>query len=428
MDSDIPLLILIFSLILFSGVFAGSEIALFSLSPAKIRSLIENKRKGAVAIKKLRDNPHDLLITILIGNNLVSILASVLTTAWASETFGSNVLAYVTGGITFMVLVFGDIVPKTFAQKYAESFSRFFAPFILFLTFLFKPFVIILNLINKGIMKLLGVDNSPLKNFNEEELLAMVNIGTEEGELDEEEKELITNVLDFTETTVEEVMTPRTQMDTLDEETTLEEAVKYLSEHSHSRIPVYRETIDNIIGILSVRQILDFWGKESKQTRLKELELARPLIVPKSQLINDLFKSFQSKRKHLAIVVDEHGGVAGLVSLEDILEEIVGDIVDESDIEEVLVKKVGSHTWILSGNAIIEEVNKAIGVELNAPEHKTISYLILEHKKQIPKAGDKIFLNNQIEVYIEKMLDNKIEIVRLHKKDLSNLEKDVQEK
>lgn len=419
MESDIPLLILIFTLILLSGVFSGAELALFSLSPAKIRSLIENKKKGAKAVQKLRDNPHDLLITILIGNNLVNILASVLSTVWASRTFGLNALAYVTGGITFLVLVFGEIVPKTFAQKYAELFSRIIAPFILFLGLVLKPLIILFTLITKGIMKIFGVDDSPLKSFTEEELLAMVDIGTEEGELDLDEKELIENVLDFSETTAEEVMTPRPQMDALDEDSTLEEAIKYVSEHSHSRIPVYRETIDNIVGILSVRQILDFWDKKSENTQLKDLNLGEPFIVPKSKLISNLFKDFKIKRTHLAIIVDEHGGVAGLVSLEDILEEIVGDIVDESDIEEVLIKKTGTHTWILSGDAIIEDINKEIGLELNAPEHKNISYLILEENKHIPKPGDIIHLK-EVELLVEKISDNKIEIVRLLKKSIPN--------
>lgn len=414
MESDIPLLILIFVLIILSGVFSGSEIALFSLSPAKIRSLIENKKKGAPAVKKLRDNPHDLLITILIGNNLVQTSASVLATYWATKVFDSNVLGYVTGIVTFLALVFGDILPKSFAQRYAEGFSRMIAPFLLILKYLFLPLVWLLTGITKLTMRLFGA-HTPMKSFTEDELLAMVNIGTEEGDLDEEEKELIENVLEFSETTVEEVMTPRTKMDALDEDTTLVDAVEYINTHSHSRIPVYSETIDHIVGILSVRQLLHFTSHSKNSLKLKELELSEPLIVPQSKLISDLFKEFQAKRTHMAIIVDEHGGVAGLVSMEDILEELVGEIIDESDIEKVLIKKVGTHTWLLSGEAIIEDINEAIGIELDAPEHKNISYLILEKHQEIPEVGEKIELENA-EILVEKVADNKIQMVRLLKK------------
>lgn len=415
MEGDIPLLILIFILILLSGLFSGAEIALFSLSPAKIRGLIENKEKGANAVQKLRDNPHDLLITILIGNNLVNILASVLATSWSTRLFQSNVLGYVTGVITFLVLVFGEILPKTFAQKYAEGFSRIISPVILFLSYLFLPLVWLFTGITKGTMKLCGVDDSPLKSFTEEEFKAMVDIGAEEGELDEEEKELIENVLDFSETIVEEVMTPRTKMDALDEETILVDAVEYINTHSHSRIPIYRETIDNVIGILSVRQLLHFTSHHDNNILLKNLDLVEPLIVPQTKQIGDLFKDFQDKRTHLAIVVDEHGGVAGLVSMEDILEELVGEIVDESDIEDVLIKKIAPHSWILSGEAEIEDVNAAVGIELDAPEHKTISYLILEKHQEIPEVGEKIELEN-CELLVEKVAENKIQVVRLLKK------------
>lgn len=415
MEPDIPLLILIFVLILLSGLFSGAEIALFSLSPAKIRSLIENKKKGARAVQKLRDNPHDLLITILIGNNLVNILASVLATSWSSEVFESNVLAAVTGVITFLVLVFGEILPKTFAQKYAETFSRMIAPLIVFLGYVFLPFLWLLTGITKGTMKLFRIDDSPIKSFTEDEFKAMVDIGAEEGELDEEEKELIENVLDFSETTVEEVMTPRTQMDVLDEETILVDSVEYINTHSHSRIPVYRETVDNIVGILSVRQLLHFTSHSDNDAKLSELDLAEPLIVPKSKQISDLFKEFQDKRTHMAIIVDEHGGVSGLVTMEDILEELVGEIVDESDIEEVLIKKSNANSWIISGEAIIEDINDACDISLEAPEHKNISFLILEKHKQIPEVGEKIKLKD-CELLVEKVADNKIQVVRLLRK------------
>lgn len=365
-------------------------------------------------MQKLRDNPHDLLITILIGNNLVQTSASVLAAYWATEVFDSNVLAYVTGVVTFLALVFGDILPKSFAQRYAEGFARMIAPFLVILNYLFLPFVWLLTGITKITMQLFGA-HTKMKSFTEDELLAMVDIGTEEGELDEEEKELIENVLEFSETTVEEVMTPRPQMEVLDEETSLAEAIEYINTHSHSRIPIYRDKIDNIVGVLSVRQLLHFISHSKNDVQLKDLELAMPLIIPESKPISDLFKDFQKKRMHIAIIVDEHGGVSGLVTMEDILEELVGDIVDESDIEKVLIKKVGQNSWILSGEALIEDINEAVGIELQAPEYKTISYLILEEHQEIPKVGEKIDLGN-VELLVEKVAENKIQMVRLLKK------------
>ncbi len=409
MDSEIVLLIL---LIILSGAFSGAEIALTSLSPAKVQTLKNDKRFASKAVYKLKKKPESLLITILIGNNLVNILATVVATLWAVDFFGSHAVGIVTGVLTFVILVFGEITPKTFAQKYAEGFSRLMAFPLLWLTYLLFPIVWLLNKFIHGLMRLLKA-KSPI-TMSEEELLAMVDIGTQEGVIEEHEQELIENVLEFTDTTVEEIMTIVRDIEALEVTTTIPEAAHFFVNHSHSRIPVYRGSLDNIIGILTVHTILKLTHHGEEVATLEDLEYTHPILVPKTKSINKLFHEFQKRRQHMAIVVDERGHTIGLVTMEDILEEIVGDIVDEIDREEKMVKKVGNNEWTVQGEATIEEINEALDIELDYPEHQTVSLLILEKLHGFPHEGERIE-HQGVLIQVKKMSKKKIEEVTITK-------------
>jgi putative hemolysin len=409
---DFHLLALII-LILIAAAFSGTEIAFTSLSPAKVRTFRDDKRFASKTIYRLKMKPESLLITILLGNNLANILATVVATIWAIGVFGSAAIGIVSGALTFIILIFGEITPKTLAQKYAEQFSRLTAYPLLWLTYILWPINWLLEKFIHGLMKFFKAKN-PIRSMSEEELLALVDIGTKEGIIEEHEQEFITNVLEFTDTTVEEIMTLEKDIEALEANTTIRDAIKFFVEHSHSRIPVYKKNLNNIIGIITVHDILRLTYKAKPIKTLADLHFNPIVVVPKTKAISKLFKEFQIRRQHLAMVVDEHGDTVGLVTLEDILEEIVGDIIDEQDREFKKVYKIGKNQWEAFGEATIEHINEVLQIDLNYPEHQTISLLILEQLKRFPKQGEKIVFENLI-IQIKAMGEKRIEKVLISK-------------
>lgn len=410
MDSYLVLLIF---LILLSGAFSGAEIALTSLSPAKVNTLKEDHRFGAKAIYKLKQVPERFLITVLIGNNLLNTLVTVLATVWGTQTFKGGALGIVTGALTLIILIFAEITPKTFAQKHSVMVARLTAYPILGIMYVLFPIVWLLEKFIHSLMKVLKAKN-PITSMSEEEILAMVDIGTQEGVIEEHEQELIENVLDFTETTAEEVMTIEADIEALNVDTTIKDAAHFFTTHSHSRIPIYKDNMDNILGIITVHDILKIIHANDGAKTLKEVKYSLPIVIPKTKSISKLFQEFQKRRQHIAIVVDERGHTVGLVTMEDILEEIVGDIVDEQDKEEDKIKKIGKNEWLAEADITIEEVNDALDIELEYPEHQTLSLLILEEVQGFPSLGEKIEYQG-IAIQVKEMSKKKIEKVLITK-------------
>jgi len=406
-------LALLLFLIILSAAFSGAEIALISLSPAKVRAISKGGKFGSRAIVKLKSRPQRLLITILIGNNLVNILATVIATIWAIEVFGNAAMGIVTGVLTLVILIFGEITPKTFAQKYSERFARFIAQPLLWLTKILFPVIWIFEKFTQGLISTLKLKQS-LHSVSEEELLALVDIGTKEGVIEEQEQELIENVLEFSDTTAEEVMTVKKDMEVLKVDTPIHDVVHFFLSHSHSRIPVYKESVHNMVGIVTVHDILRFLQEPNQNKTLEDFKFKHPILVPKTKSISKLFHEFQQRRRHLAIVVDERGETVGLITMEDILEEIVGDIVDEQDQEEKMTKPVGKNEWVVDGEVTIEQINEELNVELNYPEHQTVSLLILEQLHRFPKLGEKIVYENLI-FQIKEMGKKKIDLIQITK-------------
>lgn len=409
---------LLLILIILSGAFSGAEIALTSLTPAKVKTLKNDKRFGSKAVFKLKSKPERLLITILIGNNLVNILATVVATVWGLSEFGDNAIGIVTGVLTFIILVFGEITPKTFAQKHAEGFSRIMANPLLWFTYLLYPIVWLLNKFIHSLMRIFNAQN-PMSTMSEEELLAMVDIGTKEGVIEEHEQEFIENVLEFTDTNVEEVMTIAKDIEMISADTTIQNAAHFFVEHTHSRIPVFKGNSDNVIGIVTVHDVVRLMNNPGEYKTLEDLHYQKVIIVPKTKSINKLFLEFKKRRHHIALVVDEHGKIVGLVTLEDILEEIVGDIADEKDREESSVKKIGKNEWEVDGDATIEELNTELKTKFNYPEHQTISLLILEKLQGFPNEGE-IIQQEGFEIRVTVMSKKKIEKVVITKMNGNN--------
>ncbi len=399
-------LILLAILIVLSGTFSGAEIALTSLSPAKVRTLKDNPRFGSKIVYKLKQSPEELLITILIGNNIVNILAPVIATIWATKIFGADQTALVvtTVLLTIVILIFGEIAPKTYAQKHAEGFARLMAYPLYWLSYILWPVVKLLEKFIHSLMHVMKA-KSPIKSMSEEEILAMVDIGTKEGVIEEHEQELIENVLEFTETTAEEVMTIKSKIESLNINSSVKDAAHFFTTHSHSRIPVFKGNIDNVVGILTVHDILKITHQENPPIKiLKDFDYTAPIVVPKTKSISKLFREFQKRRQHIAIVVDEGGHTVGLVTLEDILEE-----------QEVnKVQSMGRNEWLIDASATIEEINESTGLTIEYPVHQSLSLLILEELQGFPNLGQKIEYGN-VELQIKKMSKKKIEEVLISK-------------
>lgn len=396
-----------------SALFSASETAFIALSPAKVRTLQESKKWGASYLVKLKEQAEKTLVTILICNNFLNVAISVITTSLMEEAFGSASLAIITGLLTLIILVFGEIVPKAFATNHSAGIGLLMSAPIYFFVTLLTPLNWIFTVLIRGIGRLFKT--SKAHHVTGEEIVAMASIGAEEGSLDENERELIENILEFNDIRVEEIMTPRVHIDAMPEDFSITEATEFVINHSHSRIPVYRQTIDNIVGIISLKNLLEqFHEEEDPDRTLRQVELLKPLRVAHSMRIHQLFLLFKKNRQHMAIVIDQHGGTAGLITMEDLLEEIVGDIEDESDRLEEMVKKLGKNEYEVSGRLELWDLSVLTGLELDYPEHRTVSFLIMENLGDIPKVGSKIKIQNW-ELQVTKMVRTTIVTVSIKK-------------
>ncbi len=372
-----------------SAFFSGAEIAFFSITESRLKTLADEGNKGAKMALKLRSNPQRLLSTILIGNNLVNIIAASMATVIAIRMFGSEAVAVVTGLLTFLVLLFGEIVPKTLCAKYAETAVQILAYPIYWLEQAFFPFLYFLE---PFILKLTGGRGLTVPFITEEELKIMLDAGGKAGVLETDEVRMIKNVFEFNDVTAEDVMTPRIYMFMLDGTQTLEGARQDLYKAKYSRIPIHDGNPDNITGILYRSHALMELAQSHAQRKLNEL--SKPtLFIPATKPADELLKQFQKEKRHIALVVNEFGGVIGLVTVEDLLEEVVGEILDEGDLHEEWIRRTGKNQILVDGRTEVRRINEFLTVELD-DEQNTISGLILEELGHIPTVGEKVKTDN----------------------------------
>lgn len=382
----ITLLVLLFM----SAFFSGAEIALFSLSNIKVQQHYEKHTRGSTYLKLLKDKPNRTLITILIGNNVVNITASSLATVIAVGLFGDSEVGLgvgvAVGVITLFILIFGEIVPKTVCQSHNEKISLVIAPIVYLFSKLFYPLIIILYQITKVSEKLFGVKKHA--EFTESDLKQIITMGKKEGSINEMEHELINNVFKFDDTIVKDVMTPRAQMFTLNCKQKIIDSLDEVIENKFTRIPVYDGTVDHIVGVVFVKDMLETLRHQQFDKLLEDIMLD-VYFVPEYKKLGKLLRQFQRRKLHMAVIVDEYGGVAGLATIEDLLEEIVGDIQDESDEEdENVIKKLNKYTYEIHGTVMIDDVNKETGLEFKHDEHvDTINGLILNELGYFPSVG-----------------------------------------
>jgi len=392
--------VLLFVLLLLSGFFSSAETALFSISKAKAIHLAKEKGPANKLIKKMKADPHRLLTTILIGNNLVNIGASAIATAITIDLIASHAVGIATGVMTFLILIFGEIFPKSIATRNNILIARLVIFPLYWLSILFTPLIVFLNFIPKLTGK---IHKKPI--VTEEELMTFVEVVEEEGGIEEEEKALIENIFEFDDTNASEIMAPRADMFVIDvnEELKLEEIVK----SGFTRIPVIEGDIDHVVGILNIKDLLMHQATSSEAIDVRKI-MREPYFVPENKKLDNLLQQFKKRKQHMAIVVDEHGGVSGLITLEDALEEIVGEIIDETDTVEPHIVKTRPNEWRVLGKSEIDEVNATI--EMNIPdsrEYDTFSGYVLDKIGRIPQEKEEIPLGHFL-VTVKEMDGNRI--------------------
>lgn len=395
-------------LLVLSGFFSSSETALFSISRSKARHLAKLPGKANALIKKMKDDPHRLLSTILIGNNAVNVAASAIAARLAIDLFkdynigaaSSYAIGAVTLIMTFLILVFGEVIPKSTATRNSVLIARMVIYPIYWCSILFRPIVVFLDFIPKITGK---IKQTP--SVTEEELMTFVEVVEEEGEIKEQEKKLIHNIFEFDDTNASEIMTPRADMFVIDADEPLD--LKVIAESGFTRIPVIEETIDNVVGILNVKDLLAYHAKGASVIDVRQA-MRPPYFVPEHKKLDSLLGQFKKRKTHMAIVVDEHGGVSGLITLEDAIEELVGEIRDETDKEEPHIIRQKNKDWIVLGKTDIDEVNEKIGMGIpDSADYDTFSGYVLEKIGRIPSENEK-FIIEGFDIVVKSMDGNRI--------------------
>lgn len=398
-------------LIALSSFFSMSETALMSLSRIRLRHMVEEEVPGAELVEKLTQDTNRLLGAILIGNNIVNIGASAMATVLATNIFGSSGVGIATGIITVLVLIFGEITPKSIAKQKAEAVALRVARPIELVVIVFKPLVYIFIAISSFFIRIFGGDPNESKSFiTQEELKTMVGVSEEEGVLENDEKEMIFNVFDFAELQVKDIMVQRVDIVSVDEESSYDEVMDIIKNEQFSRIPVYNQTIDNIIGVLNIKDLATIENLREGFNISKYIRV--PFYTFEFKKIIELFKEMKKTRNHIAIVLDEYGGTVGLVTIEDLLEEIVGEIEDEYDEDKELVEVIKDNEYMIDGSLRLHDVGDLIGINVNSEGFDSVGGLIIGELGRMPEEQEEVMVNN-IRFIVEEIKKNRIKKVRM---------------
>lgn len=387
-------------LIFLSGFFSAAETAFFSISRTRARHLAKDNQKIYLLIQRLKEDPHRLLTTLLIGNNVVNVGASVFATTIVIEAFPGYTISLATGIMTFLILVFGEVFPKSLSTRNNVVIARMTAHPVYWLTILFFPiskFLLFIPLLTGKLTKTSIV--------TEEELLTIVEVVEEEGEIKEEERNLIHNIFEFDDTNADEIMTPRADMFVIDISQPLD--IQAIANSGFTRIPVIDGGIDNVKGVVNIK---DIFVQQSVACQPIDIEkiMRPPYFVPENKKLDSLLRRFKKRKNHIAIVVDEHGGVSGLITMEDVLEELVGEIADETDLEEPQIVTLQNNEWIVPGKSDIDEVNEMLPMNIpDSKDYDTFSGYVLNQTGRIPRVSEEIPIEDFL-VIVRKMDGNRV--------------------
>ena len=410
LEFEIPLLVVLIGL---SGFFSGLEVALVGVRISQIEQMVKDKVKGSSSLLRLKTNPSRMMASVNLGNNLVNVASTAIATDIALKIFGNDGLAIVIGIMTFLILVFGEITPKTYCNANAAKVAVKNSRILLIFSYALFPIVWIFEIITKGMIKLTGSSDMP-PGLTEDEIKEIVKQGYKDKAIEKQESELVHGALNFDDIVIRSVMTPRTKMFKLNSKMMLFEALPEINKSGFSRIPVFAENTDQIVGIIHVRDVLKKLEGDEKIISLEQI-MREPVFVSQEKRVSDLLKEMQGRRTHMAIVLDEFGGVEGCVTLEDLLEEIVGEIQDETDTEKPSFQRDGQNAIVTDGDIEIDTINDIF--KSNIPpgdDYSTLNGLLHEKLHDMPKEDDKIEIGS-LRIIIEKVSKNKPEKIRIEK-------------
>lgn len=413
-SSDTVHIILLVVLLGIATFFSLAETALMALSKIRIKNMVEENIKDAKLVEELTKDPSKLMGAILIGKNIAIIGSAAITTAFIVKLYGSYDIgiAIATLIISFLVLIFGEIAPKSIAKQKSEQIALLVIKPIRVIAVLLRPIAKVLTAISSVFIQLVGCDPKASKPFiTEEELRSMVGVSEEVGVLEDVEKQIIFNVFDFADLQVKDVMIQRVDIIALDIEAGYNEVINIIKEEQFSRIPIYNETIDNIIGILNVKDLI---LADDKETEFKIKDYTRePFYTFEFKMITEVFKEMKKTKNHIAVVLDEYGGTVGIITIEDLIEEIVGDIEDEYDDEKDVVEVVKEDEYIVNGSAKLNEVSELLGVNMESEELDSVGGLVIGELGRIPEEKEEVKIG-EIRFIVEEMDKNRIKKVRIY--------------
>lgn len=404
-------LILLLFLVGCSAFFSSSETALISLSKIRLRGMIEDDVKNAKLISNLVDNPNRLIGAILIGNNVVNIGASALATSIAIDLYGSKGTLISTVAMTLLILIFGEVTPKSLAAQFSEQASIKVAKPLYVLTIILKPVVTVLTFLTNGLVRLLGGTKTGIQPLiTEDELKTIVNVSHEEGLLEGDERQMIYNVFEFGDSQAKDVMTPRTNMAAVSINSTYRDLVEFLKEENFSRIPVYEEDIDDIVGIMHVKDLILYVDNKDN---FNLTDILRPAYFTyEFKSTAELFDDMRLNRIPVAVVLDEYGGTAGMVTTEDLVEEIVGEIKDEYDEEHEDIEVIKEDEYLVDGSTKLDLLNEMIGTNIESEDFDSIGGFVIGILDRFPEENEVVEYEN-IKFIVEKIEKNRIEKMRI---------------
>jgi len=411
-SSDVTQLIILFILLLLSAFFSSAETALTTVNKIRIRTLAEDGNRRAETVLRVTDNSGKMLSAILIGNNIVNLSAASLTTTLA-YSFGGSMVAFASGILTLLILLFGEITPKTMATIHSEKMSLLYAPVISIFMKLMTPVIFVINGLSIGILFLLRVDpNAKNTAMTETELRTIVDVSHEDGVIESDEREMINNVFDLGDARAKDVMVPRVHVTFADVNSTYDELLAIFREDKYTRLPIFEDTTDNVVGTINMKDLLLY--DSTTEFHIQDF-LREAYFTYEYKSISELLVEMRQASFNIAIVLDEYGETAGLITLEDILEEIVGEIHDEYDEnEEDFIQEVDEREYIVEGSINLDELNDRLELDLNSDEYDSLGGFIIERLDRLPEAGDSICTDEGIHMVVERLDKNRIELVHLY--------------
>lgn len=422
MDPSVTQLIILSILILLSGFFSSAETALTTVNKLRIRSLAEEDNKKAIIVSKLIEDPAKMLSAILIGNNIVNLTASSLATTLATRLAnqgGFNIevslaIGIATGLITLVILIFGEITPKTIATINAESLALRYGKVIYYFTKLFTPLIYVINKLSIGLLLLFRVNpNQRPQQITENELRTILDVSHEEGVIESEERKMITNVVDFGDSIAKDIMVPRAEVEFAQIDLSYDELVELFAENMFSRLPVYADTRDNILGIINLKDVFFYRGDKS-DFHIKDI-MREPYFTYEFKHTSELLSEMKLEHISMAVVMDEYGSTAGIITLEDLIEEIVGEIRDEYDAdEEDDIKAIGDNEYMVDATTKIDDINEILELGIMAEEYDSIGGHVINLLDHLPNEGESITDTNNVTYTVECVDKNRIDKVRIH--------------